>query len=344
MPGKVTEDRPRSSRHDRCGLRVGKSLADDDERTSTADHPGIRRLYTPAMIADVLGVPSAAVRHWIRGGLLEPARRSRTLVWLDYPQLVVGRGLARLLAGGLSLREIDAKLSGLVPGGAAAAARATERIVTDGRRLSIRRGDRLVGAFGQLQFEFYTERLETTVPQDSSGVVELAGDRWTDLAVATAERSAGSVDVAEILDLADDLEAAGEFGEAAEALRALLQAQGPSAQVMFMLAEMLYRSGDLAAARERYYATIEIDAEHLQARTSLGCVLAELEEHDLALAALEGVLRQEPEYADAHWHVASVLAGMGRQAEARHHLGIFLELAPQSPWATLARERLEPPR
>ena len=74
-----------------------------------------------------------------------------------------------------------------------------------------------------------------------------------------------------------------------------------------MLAELLYRAGDLTAARERYYAAIELDPEHLRDRASLGCVLAELEEQELALAALEGVLRQEPEYADAHWHMAGVL-------------------------------------
>ena len=85
---------------------------------------------------------------------------------------------------------------------------------------------------------------------------------------------------------------------------------------------------------------IEIDAGHLRARTSLGCVLAELGDHELALAALEGVLRQEPDYADAHWHVAGILAGLGRTREARHHLATFLALAPESPWATLARERI----
>jgi len=124
-------------------------------------------------------------------------------------------------------------------------------------------------------------------------------------------------------------------------MRAVLQAQGPTAPVTFMLAELLYRAGDLSAARERYYATIEIDPEHLQARTSLGCVLGELGETDLALAAFEGVLRQEPDYADAHWHVAGVFASMGRPADCRRHLRRFLALAPQSPWANVARQRLD---
>jgi len=306
--------------------------------TPEQESPGIHRLYTAALMAAVLRVPPAAIRHWIRAGLLSATRSAGSLEWFDFGQLVVGRELARLLAGGLSLREIDAQLAGLVPGGPALAARAAERVVVDGRRLALRAGGRLLGPGGQLQFAFSAEPgADRHGPDEGPRIVAL-----TDPASA-APAGAGprTDDVAEILDLADDLEAAGEFVEAAEALRAVLQAEGPTARVSFMLAELLYRSGDLTAARERYYATIELDPGHLQARTSLGCVLCELGEHELALAALAGVLRQEPDYADAHWHVAGVLVQVGRADEARLHLRRFLDLAPQSPWADLARERLE---
>lgn len=334
MPHKVTDD-PSPPRGQ------ARSLLDDDE----VGHPGIRRLYTAAMIAAVLDVPPAAVRHWVRGGLLEVAETSGSVEWFDFEQLVVGRHLARLLGQGLSLREIDAKLAGLVPGGARKAAAAAGRVRIDGRRLSIAEGGRLLAAGGQLQFGFYTAPLAEASRDDAPAVVEWAKPRPATPSEAIFDGDddlppPGS-DAAEILDLADDLEAAGEYVEAAEALRAVLQTQGPTARVMFMLAELLYRSGDLTAARERYYAVIEIDPNHLQARTSLGCVLAELGEHELAIAALDGVLRQEPGYADAHWHLAGVLHETGVAADAAHHLRRFLHLAPESPWAALARDRLE---
>ena len=60
----------------------------------------------------------------------------------------------------------------------------------------------------------------------------------------------------------------------------------------------------------------------------------------MALAALEGVLHQQPDYADAHWHMAGVLTEVGRSTDAHRHLRAFLNLAPESPWATLAREQL----
>ena len=351
MPTEVTEDRSPQSPGERATWRTRRSAASRSIPLFAEEHPGVSRLYTVAMMADVLRVPRAAVRHWLRGGLLEPARRSGAIEWFEFPQLVVGRQLVRLLASGLSLREIDAKLAGLAPGGAAEAARMAERIVADGRRLSIIQDDRLMGAGGQLLLGFYANGLSKSLP--SNGAAQAADPRRATVPMtaelmvaigtaddAPAEDPRDPASVAELLDLAADLEAAGALSEAAEALRAVLQAQGPTAPIIFMLAELLYRAGDLTAARERYYSAIELDADHLEARASLGCVLAELGEHELALAALDGVLRQQPDYADAHWHMASVLRDVGRECESRRHLQTFLSLAPESPWATMARERL----
>lgn len=348
MPGKVTDDRSNVSRRStRTIASPSQPCRNARPRAGASDEhpgaePGVRRLYTVTMMANVLGAPPAAVRHWVRGGLLAPVKRAGTIEWFDFQQLVVGRTLARLLAGGLSLREIDTKLAALAPGGAGAAARMSERIVADGRRLSIRRGVRLLGANGQMQFGFYTDGLRGLGAEEATPMPAPAPrPAAVEIAIDTADVAPDEPTcVADLLDLAADLEAGGEFAEAAEALRASLQAGGPVAQTSFMLAELLYRAGDLTAARERYYAAIELDADHLEARTSLGCVLAELGEHELALAALEGVLRQQPDYADAHWHVAGVLGAVGRLAEARRHLRTFLTLAPESPWAALARQRL----
>ena len=347
MPDKVTDDRSTPPRCGRAatavhGRRRPRRSRDPllFEAESISDEGPVRRLYTVPMMADVLGAPVAAVRHWRRGGLLEPTRRAGTLEWFDFQQLVIGRELSRLLAGGLSLREIDAQLAGLAPGGAAEAARGAGRIVADGRRLSIRRNNRLVGSGGQLQLGFYAE---SVVDDHETAVMPLAaaGARMHSSAEVEMDAAIDPTTTAELLDRAADLEAAGEYAEAAEALRAVLQADRPTAQVVFMLAELLYRAGDLTAARERYYAAVELDADHLEARASLGCVLAELGEHELALAALDGVLRQQPDYADAHWHIAGVLVEMGRGSDANRHLRTFLALAPASPWAKLARERLD---
>jgi tetratricopeptide (TPR) repeat protein len=310
-----------------------------------AEQPGVSRLYTVAMMAELLGTGRATIRHWTRRGFLAPAKSSGAINWYDYAMLVVARDLARLLQTGLSLRELDRKLRCFAGGDPRQAAQLASRVVVDGRRLSLRQDATLLAAGGQLQFGFYCADVVATAEQpmdetDSEpGIIALtpaSGCPEDDFATGSEAISSTT----ELLDLAAELDAAGNFFEAAEALRAVLQADGPSATVTFMLAETLYRAGDVAAARERYYTAVELDADHLEARTSLGCVLAEQGDFELAAAALEGVLRQQPDYADAHWHMAGVLAELRQEPEARRHLITFLELAPESPWADVARERL----
>jgi hypothetical protein len=300
---------------------------------------GVRGHHTVAMMAGVLEVPVTAIRHWVRGGLLQPTHHHAGIDWFDFGALVVGRRLAKLLRVGFGLRELDSRLSAIHPQGAAGAARDLERIVVDGRRLSLRHGDALLGPGGQRQLGFYTPDLTA---DDSPPVAVLAWSAPADGAASGVVIRDGEVPPgeAELLAMAADLEAAGELEPATEALRALLQAGGPSAGVSFMLAELLYRVGVLTASRERYYAAIEIDPDHLEARTGLGCVLAELGDHELAEAALDGVLRQQPDYADAHWHLAGILDSVGRGLDATRHLRKFLALAPDSPWARTAIERL----
>ena len=309
------------------------------------DHPGVSRLYTVALMAELLGVSRATIRHWTRRGFLCPAKSSGAINWYDYAMLVVARDLTRLLQTGLSLRELDRKLRHFAGGDPWQAAQLASRVVVDGRRLSVRQDVTLFAAGGQLQFDFYCDDVVAAAAQaaddtDTEPSVIALATAWSrpeDDAVNGADAIGSTT---ELLDLAAELEAAGNFFEAAEALRAVLQADGPSAPVAFMLAETLYRAGDVAAARERYYAAVELDADHLEARTSLGCVLAEQGDFELAAAALEGVLRQQPDYADAHWHMAGILAELRKESEARRHLITFLELAPESPWADVARERL----
>ena len=115
---------------------------------------------------------------------------------------------------------------------------------------------------------------------------------------------------------------------------------GPKAELHFALADVLYRAGDLSAARERYFAALELDEEYVEARASLGCVLAEMEKLELAAATFEGALRFHPDFADVHYHLAGVLDRLGRPDEAAEHLRTFLQRAPDSPWAAASRDRL----
>lgn len=287
------------------------------------DTAGVRRLYTPAMLADLLGVPVAVVRRWHRRGLITPVHEVRRLPYFDFTEVATARNLAQLLAGGISPAALEKKLTALRRFLPQADRRLAQlNIIVEGKQILLRQGDGLIDPGGQLRFDF-------EVPPSLE--IQIAGP---------AERIADLASPEDLSRAAADLEDEGRLEEAGELYRVALASGGPSAELNFRLAELLYRQGELSASRERYYSAIELDEDFVEARANLGCVLAETGQRELAVAAFEGALAFHPDYADAHYHLARTLDDLARRNEARAHWLAFLELSPDSPWADQARTRL----
>ena len=147
--------------------------------------------------------------------------------------------------------------------------------------------------------------------------------------------------IEEMFAQAESFEDSGDLEEAVDWYRIILARFGPQADVHFQLAELLYRQGEIQAARERYFSAIELDPDFVEARANLGCVLVETGKLELAIAAFTGALSKHEEYADAHYHLARALDEMGRTEQAENHWHRFVKLAPDSPWADEARIRLQ---
>ncbi len=373
----------------------------------------VRRLYTPAMLAELLGVPLAVVRRWHRRGLIMPVREVRRLPYFDFQEIATARRLAELLAAGMSPQTIEKKLAEL--------ARYLPKIdrplaqlsvIVEGKNLLLRQGDGLVAPGGQTWFDFQRTEQEAShadsVPEESdvslaespdvvarsgdvvarsgdvvaptgdvvarspdratalgdlrSGPVARSGDRATThadratkpvgrgktqrdepqaiLPIAPAIFARATASVSDLVERAARLEDEGDLEAAADMYRTAMAIGGPDPSACFALAELLYRLGDVTAARERYFMTIELDEEYVEARANLGCVLAELGQRELAIAAFEGALTFHDEYPDVHYHLARALDDLDRPAEAEVHWRAFLSLAPESPWAATARQRL----
>jgi tetratricopeptide (TPR) repeat protein len=304
--------------------------------------PHLRRLYTPAMLADLLHVPVAVVRRWHRRGLIVPTREVRRLAYFDFQEVATARRLAELLATGMSPQTIEKKLAELaryLPSVQRPLAQLS--IIVEGKHLLLRQGDGLVAPGGQLWFDFQPPEGVVDPATEGGHQTTLAGDEIeTTLPLAPARAVATAASVSAIVAKASSLEDEGELEAAADMYRAALAAGGPNAEVCFALAELLYRIGDVTAARERYFMTIELDEEYVEARANLGCVLAELGQRELAVAAFEGALTFHDEYPDVHYHIARTLDDLDRRDEAEHHWRAFLALAPESPWAATARLRI----
>ena len=285
----------------------------------------VRGLYTPAMLADLLGVEVAVVRRWHRRGLIRPVHEVRRLPYFDFQEVTTARRLAELLAAGVSPKSLERQLAALarwLPQVERPLAQLS--VIVEGRDLLLRCGDGLVDARGQRRIDF-----------DQAGS---AATRSVRVACDTVEQETPPTADA-LVHMAEQLEDEGQLHAAAEMYRAALAAAGPDAWTCFLLAELLYRLGETGAARERYYMAIELDEDFVEARANLGCVLAEGGELELAAAALRGALKYHPDFPDAHYHLARTLDEMGNREEADAHWRRFLELAPTSPWADVARQR-----
>ncbi|MBA3484419.1 MAG: tetratricopeptide repeat protein [Pirellulales bacterium] len=318
-------------------------MAVDRSTSSESKAPAaVRRLYTPAMLAELLAVPVAAIRRWHRQGALCAVRYVRRLPYFDFEEVAIARRLAQLLKAGCSLRTIDRRLAEfarLVP--EVERPLADPDLVIEGQRLFWRRGDDLAEPGGQLLLDFNPRADDDEPPRAVISMATASNLRHR------VKEASPDVDDGSVLTLLErlqqdalDWEDEGQLDRAAEAYRALLMAAGPSAEIHFALADVLYRAGDLPAARERYYAALELDEEYVEARATLGCVLAELGELELSAATFEGALGFHPDFADVHFHLANTLERIDRHDEAEAHFRTFLELAPESPWADAARDRL----
>ncbi|WP_235934965.1 tetratricopeptide repeat protein [Candidatus Laterigemmans baculatus] len=299
----------------------------------------IRRLHTPAMLAHLLGVPVGVIRRWHRRGLIVPARTVHKLPYFDFTEVATARRLAELVAAGASPEAIERRLdelSAVLPDVERPLAQLS--VLIEGKQILLRQGEGLIEPGGQLRIDFdaLNESPLGLSHEPPPPVVSIESRVSTAFPIEQEPQP----DEDPLLQHAYAAEDQGELEIAVDCYHAILGRDGARADICFQLAELLYRIGQIDAARERYYMAIELDETFVEARASLGSVLAETGHPELAVAAFEGALRLHDEYPDVHYNLARTLDELGRSEEAEQHWQQFLKLSPDSPWADEARERL----
>ncbi len=312
----------------------------------------VRKLHTPAMLAQLLGVSVRVIRRWHRRGLIKPVRTLHRLPYFDFQEVATARRLAAWVASGASPEAIERRLLQLieiVPD----LRRPLDQlsILVEGKHVLLRQGEGLIEPGGQLRFDF--DHLGQAAAELDSPHSEPDPTVSIRFPGPAAERSLAfpPVDDLDIDAERDDellmsayaAEDDGDLAYAVDCYHALLARDGSRADWHFQIGELLYRMGEVIAARERYYAALEVDPDFVEARSSLAGVLAETNQLELAVAAYRGTLALHDDYADVHYNLARLLDQLDRPIEAERHWQRFLELAPGSPWADEARGRLELP-
>ncbi len=314
------------------------------QRLGVSEAQPIKQLYTPAMLADLLHVSVRVVRRWHRMGLIKPAKEVMRLPYFDYQEVATARQLAQWLAEGATVQGIQqqlADLAQLVPEQEGSIQQLS--IIAEGKRLLLRKGEGLVESSGQMRIDFGAlDESGQTASEEGCSTISFETLTAATRSNVNVKEVIGHAPATleEMLEQANLAEDEDRLDVAADWYRTAMVSEGPSADICFQLAELLYRMNDLTAARERYYMALELNPDLVEARANLGCVLAELGQPDLAVAAFEGTLNQYEAYADVHYHMARTLDELEQHDRAAVHWSRFLELAPSSPWAEEAEERL----
>lgn len=223
---------------------------------------GVSRHYTTAMLAGLVNVPVAAIRRWDRRGHLQATERLKRLAYFDFREATVAQRLSELLASGKSLEGIDRLVDRLQRAFPDVERPMAELpVVVEDGKLLVRDGEALTEPGGQRLLDFEvpdeesSEELDAVPPQNGNGSI-----------LAMPVEAEPPIDPKQH---ARDQQEEGLLVEAIESWRLGLLNATVTADDHFTLAEMLYESGDASAARERYYAALEIDPRHLGTKQSL---------------------------------------------------------------------------
>lgn len=323
-------------------------------------------LYTPVMLAELLNVSVSDIRRWYHRGLIAPVRVIKRLPYFDLEEVFSARRLSLLLQNGLKHPSIEKKLNALRslnPG--VLPLLAGRDLVIQGKNVYLRQDDSLLESTGQMMLDFETieNREEESREQSAEAFSSYSPtqnpsslpthdfekkhrENWSrSLSFFESKHSEeylnapeNLMSISQMRSSAMALDEAGKLPEAEEMWRSVLFAKGANAEDAFQLGDILQRRGNLNAARERFSMAVELDEDFVEARANLGCVLGELGEIKLAIAALKGAIDSHNEYAEAHYHLARYLEMDGRKEEAAESYERFLELTEDACAAFSRRE------
>ena len=278
-------------------------------------------LYTTAALTEVLGVPTATIRSWVRAGLIRPAAVEHGVWHFDFRQVSACKTIMDLLRRGVTLGRIRRSLEQLRSWLPEAQTPLEQLAVVerDGSLVvRLEQGD-LAEADGQLRLDF-----------------EGGGPAPAPLPMRPAEpRTAG-----QWFDQGLEQEEAGFLAEAAESYRQALLVGGPSAETAFNLANVLRATGKREQALERYLQAVEVEPSFAAAWNNLGTLLAESGLKEQACDAFRQAIDADPDEARAHYNLADTLDEMKLAREAEPHWRAYLQHDATSRWARHALSRL----
>jgi tetratricopeptide (TPR) repeat protein len=286
----------------------------------------VASLYTRAEVARIFAIDGARLRSWERSGLVQPSAEARGARYYTFQDLVAVRTAKDLIARGVPASRIRRAIEALrttLPG---TAPLSDLRIVSDGKSLAVRSGDKTFDPVtGQLLLDFDLGTLRDDVVR----ALPVTRDR-RDARTAYDYFLEGCR-----LDGDDATRARAE-----NAYRRAMQLDPTLVSAYTNLGTLRLLAGEPREAEALYRHAMALDPNHAEAPYNLGFMKLEDGEHAEAIELLTLATDLEPDFADAHFNLATALVQRGRFADALPHWSAYLELQPEGPFAAIAREHL----
>ena len=294
-------------------------------------------LYSIRDVSRIFALQESRLRYWMQTGFVGPTVRKGGRFYYTFTDLVGVKAAKDLLAAGLSMQQVRKNLDSLraaLPRDASPAARL--RICSDGETIVAIADDvAFEPRTGQVVMAFNLPALAgqlTAIGTPPEGVPTAVDDEPTE--------AQDGISAYRCFLEACAAEDGGDETLAEHLYRQTLELQPSLAAARTNLGNLCYRRGELAAARALYEEALEHEPHQAEARYNLGNLLEDLGETELAIAELRRVTLAVPDFADAHYNLGLLLARVGGMAQAQRHLQRYLELDPESEWASRARAYL----
>jgi len=133
----------------------------------------------------------------------------------------------------------------------------------------------------------------------------------------------------------------GDFAGGERHIREAAKLAPDNAAIIHQLGFSQYIQLNLDEAKTNFALAIELDPLYVPAHVGLGSVAAHFKDYEAAAAHHLHAITIDPSFPLAHWGAGRSLWNIGKSDEAVTHLKIFVEMRPNSKFASIAARLIE---
>ena len=265
--------------------------------------------YTTKEVAELIGINSDQVRHYVRRKLIEPGRGARGEFRFSFQDVVLLRTAKRLLDAKVTTRKAYRALVKLKEELSQVESLSSVRIYANGPNVVVRDDNHVWEVeTGQVALDFAVEEAVGRVEElsdahllDAARGSDLTSDEWYNL----------GLDLEEV-----------EPIKAPDAYKEAIRIDPKNADAHVNLGRLYQLRGDLKHAKRHYELALTARPGHQLAYYNLGTVFDELDEIEKASDYYEKALG----IPDAHYNLARICELNGDEVSALRHMRQYRDL------------------